>query len=495
MKKTRIAAFLLAALTLIPAVMTSCGSDNTTTTETNAKESSDAVTEAVTEPADALEARKLVDDGVETKDFGGAPFRIVTSDGKTTQYIVEAETGDVVDDAIFRRNSKVSERFNVEFSVIYDSGYSDTSKYVTSLVSAGDDAVELVAMHVVEAGLLTMNDMFQNWYDIPHIDFSRPWWSESTTRDLTYEGVAPLAIGDYVLSAIAGTYCVLYNKTLAGNYDLPNMYEVAKNGKWTFDYVIQTAKDIYFDLNSNGERDLDDLYGYTSDARSNMDAYLWAFNNPVFTRDGDALIYSYKSNKINDIVAKLVSTFTTYEGIQTDFTGGWNFSSTSFSVGQSVFANSTLGQSLWVTSELEDDLGFLPYPKWDEAQAEYYTMVDGSHQALSVPTTAANIDMIGAVTEVLNAESWKLLTPAYYDVALKVKATRDTESVEMMDLIVDSRIFDFGYVYDGWDGPCFILEHLVRDKNTNFESAYAKEEKTITSHYEKVIEYFENFGD
>ena len=94
MNKTRIAAFLLAALTLVPAVMTSCGGDDTTTAETKA--STDAVTAEVTEPADALEARKLVDDGVATKDYNGAPFRIVTSDGKSTQYIVEAETGDVV---------------------------------------------------------------------------------------------------------------------------------------------------------------------------------------------------------------------------------------------------------------------------------------------------------------------------------------------------------------------------------------------------------------
>ena len=89
MKKTRIAAFLLAALTLVPAVMTSCGSDDTTTTDTKADTA--AVTEAETEPLDALDARKLVEDGVETKDFGGAPFRIVTSDNQTGYYWLEAK--------------------------------------------------------------------------------------------------------------------------------------------------------------------------------------------------------------------------------------------------------------------------------------------------------------------------------------------------------------------------------------------------------------------
>jgi hypothetical protein len=493
MKKTRIAAFLLAALTLIPAVMTSCGGDDTTTTDTKA-DGTASVTEAVTEPVDALEARKLVDDEVETKDFGGAPFRIVTCNGHTGLYWLEAETGDVVDDAIFRRNSKVQERFNINMEVIFDDTYAETSKYLTNLISAGDDAVELIAMHVVEGGRIAINDMFLNWNDVPEIDFTKPWWSQSTTRDLSYDGVTLLAIGDFVLSATSGTYCTFYNKTLAENYDLPNMYDVVDEGKWTFDYIVSVAKDIYSDLNTNGEVDAEDLYGYTSCSRSAMDAFLWAFDNPVFRREDDKLVFSYKTAKINDIVAKLVNTFSSYEGIHTDFTG-WNYGISSFAAGRAVFATGHIGASTGAIAELEDDMGFLPYPKWDEAQEEYYTMVDGSHQALAVPTTASKLDMIGAVTEVLNAESWKLVTPAYYDVALKVKATRDMESVTMLDNIVNSRIFDFGYVYDGWEGPCFLLEKLVQQGNTNFESEYAKMEKKVTKRYETVLEYFENYSN
>ena len=135
----------------------------------------------------------------------------------------------------------------------------------------------------------------------------------------------------------------------------------------------------------------------------------------------------------------------------------------------------------------------MPCPKWDEAQEEYHTLVDGSHQALAVPTTVVNTDMVGAVTEVLNAESWKTVIPAYYDVALKVKATRDNESVEMIDMVANSRKFDFGYIYDGWEGASFILSGLISSKDTDFESTYAKKEKAIVKHYEEVIEFFENY--
>ena len=494
MKTTRIAAFLLAALTLVPAVMTSCGGDDQTGTETNnADTASAAVTEAQTDPADPLAARLLVDDGVETVDYDGAPFRIVTSDGQTEYYFIEAETGEVVDDAIFRRNSRIEERFNIDLQITFDKEYWDTSKHITSLVSAGDDAIELAAMHAVECGLLGLQNYFYNWYDIPHINFDQPWWSQSSKEDLSYNGVAPVAIGDFVLSAMASTYCTFFNKTLAENYDLPDIYQVVRDGKWTIDYLVKTTKDIYNDVNGNAQVDSEDFFGFASDTRSNVGAYLWAFDNPIFTRQDDKLVYSYKTEKMNNIVAKLVDTFSNYQGISTDFGASWNYGRDVFAASRAIFAHAMLKHSLTALADMKDDFGFLPYPKWDEAQAEYHTLVDGSHQALAVPTTVVNTDMVGAVTEVLNAESWKTVIPAYYDVALKVKATRDVESVEMIEMVVDSRKFDFGYIYDGWEGPSFLLSDFVAQKNTDFESTYAAKEKAIVKHYESVVEFFENY--
>ena len=63
----------------------------------------------------------------------------------------------------------------------------------------------------------------------------------------------------------------------------------------------------------------------------------------------------------------------------------------------------------------------------------------------------------------------------------------------MIDLVVNSRKFDFGYIYDGWSGPSFILSGLVQGKNSDFESTYASKEKAILNHYDTVIEFFENY--
>ena len=50
--------------------------------------------------------------------------------------------------------------------------------------------------------------------------------------------------------------------------------------------------------------------------------------------------------------------------------------------------------------------------------------------------------------------------PAYYEIALKKKYSYDDESVKVLDMVVDNRVFDFGYVYDGWKGMSFPLTSI-----------------------------------
>lgn len=78
----------------------------------------------------------------------------------------------------------------------------------------------------------------------------------------------------------------------------------------------------------------------------------------------------------------------------------------------------------------------------------------------------------------------------YYDVALKVKGARDEGSIEMLDMIVNSRIFDMGYVYDAWKGCSFVLERLVCENNPNFESYWAANSSAILQYYDDLAEFF-----
>ena len=57
-------------------------------------------------------------------------------------------------------------------------------------------------------------------------------------------------------------------------------------------------------------------------------------------------------------------------------------------------------------------------------------------------------DRVTAFLEAMAAESYRRVTYAYYDTALKVQYARDPVAAEMLDIISEGIVFDFAYVYN-----------------------------------------------
>ena len=137
MKQGKIAALLAALLLLV-----GCGSD-TTSADTDAESQipTDTGTETVieTEPIDPIEARTLQDD-VPELDFGGVPFRTIVQQSCVDDIWVESAIGEVLNDAVFDRNMKIQERFNIVIEAT-PMDYSDISSVIRKAVSAGDDRI------------------------------------------------------------------------------------------------------------------------------------------------------------------------------------------------------------------------------------------------------------------------------------------------------------------------------------------------------------------
>jgi hypothetical protein len=106
-----------------------------------------------------------------------------------------------------------------------------------------------------------------------------------------------------------------------------------------------------------------------------------------------------------------------------------------------------------------------------------------------VPITVKDVENVSIILEALNAETWKQVVPAYYETSLKVKFSRDTESAEMLDLLMDSRVFDFGYMCGDW-GMAFVIQDLVSANSNNSESAYKAKDKVAQKTFSKIIDAY-----
>lgn len=502
MRKKILISLLIAAM--LTSSLVGCG--NGSSTETQGTTSGDTTTTETKKETTAEESRNAIDDGLGSVDFGGSDFIVLGAAASTNPnayfrgfVVADDLTGEIVNDAVYNRNLTINERFNTTIGFeAPGSSYEDTCALIRKSVTAGEsDAFHLISFHVVSNGSLVTQGYYMNWYDIPHIDFSKPWWSDSTVEDLTENGKCFLAVGDAAVSSVSQTYCMIFNKDKLADYDVPNVYDTVREGKWTLDYIQQIADGMARDLNGDGVMDDNDFYGFSSNNASNLDAYLWAFDNMIFQRNGEGnLEFTYYNEKLVNIVEKLYHVFVEDAYVYCPSTSKdaavhvHNVPMEHFKKGGSVFVNALLSQTLTYLSDFDDSYGILPYPKFDEDQAEYKTMVDGNHEAMAIGKNAIDLEYIGTITEALCAESYKQVLPAYYDVCLKSRYADEPDDAEMIQLCVDSRVFDMGYVYDGWSGVSFILEQMIANQSKDIASYYASKEKAATKHYEEVLEMF-----
>ena len=77
--------------------------------------------------------------------------------------------------------------------------------------------------------------------------------------------------------------------------------------------------------------------------------------------------------------------------------------------------------------------GFLPIPKYDEKQKEYYSYVHDQYSVFFIPSTATDLEMTSAVLEMMAYENFKNVLPVYYDLVLKGRYANDPQSRQMLD--------------------------------------------------------------
>ena len=139
------------------------------------------------------------------------------------------------------------------------------------------------------------------------------------------------------------------------------------------------------------------------------------------------------------------------------------------------------------------DFGILPIPKYEEAQDKYYSMVSRYITGLpSIPITLTGekLDEVGLVLEALSAESYYTLIPEYIETSLKTKNSRDAESADMLDIIINNRVFDPMIIYN-FGGFADNFQGLGAANNTDIASFLKSKQKVVDKMIKKTTEALE----
>jgi len=490
--KRAISCLILAALLLSTAACsTSPASDTPPSSDSKPAETS-------AETLSFAEEHAAAKDSLPEANFNGASFAVTLNDfaGCPEGFVAEETTGDVLNDVVYQRNQNVQSRFNVVLEYV-PGAYNKMPKLVQTSVAAGEDYYQLLNQHVNTAVSWVTGEILVDWFELKHVNFDNPWWSDANKTDLSYNGHSFLAAGDYGLTTIGRTYAIYYDKQEAINYQLPDLYTLVYDGKWTFDTMLSFTKDTYRDLNANGTRDtVEDFFGFTTSKGSNIGAFFWAFGEKI-VKDGKVEL---NTSKMTDILAKMLDVCYNYTGTCYDLnyknaSGNTNYIGVEkMAQGTTLFCVGMIESGILYLRDMEHDYGIIPFPKWDEAQKDYTTSVDPGFTAMAIPKSVVNLERAGIMAEALCAETYRTVVAPYYELALKLKGARDPESTAMMDFILSKRVYDFGLVYDGGKGFRSTLQSLVQKNDPNFASYYAANIEPITLYYDELRSVFDNYG-
>lgn len=507
---------VLLALQMILAGFASCAKEEpaetknpeTKTAETGAPETS-AATDAETEapvPADPYADRLNVSDGLPDITYNGKDFRFLIDEKYAYQIYSEDESGVGLDAVIYDRNQRIEDRFDVKISYM-DSLGKESQDVMTSYAQVGEHVAEVCAFEQYMGNTPTVYFCWANWKDIPHLNFDQPWWNKESIENHIINGYCFNIAGDLSLTAMQYTWCLAFNQELmaAWQYPAETLYQLVWDGEWTLDKLIEVTAEHWIDENGDGLSDSGDKFAFgtpintideeTGLVKNNCRTIPWVtcIGERAITvgEDRMSLTATLGTEKIYSALEKLVNYHNSTNGVYAfstdeDFINGKiGIYTAQFDI---FFENS---------SQIDFAAGVLPFPKYDKAQEKYMTTPDYLFTMFGLPITLPQEDyeFVGILMEALNAESWKTVYPAYYEEALKGRYSTDENMAKMIELITDSRMYEYGMTCIQFLAypaklPCMVCYHIT-DNNVDLASTLAQSDREIKYKLADLLMFFD----
>lgn len=502
MLKRILSCLLLSALCLSSVVACAGSGDPSGAKDTTA---APVVTTAPSEttPPETTPAETEPSDGLEDKNMEGFEFSILhcSSDSLNWALVtldVEESNGELINDAIFKRNMTMEERFNMTIKVDEDTHGTVNSQYKT-LVMSGDNPYDIIMQYGIYSlkSLSYQADMSV----IPHINYDAAWWNPNATSEFNIGGKQVAAAGNFSLSYASTANCLLFNKRMYDELNTgENLYDLVRNGKWTVDKFFETATSAIRDVNGDTVIGAGDISGSTGTVKAMNHMLVIGAGLHYLTKDSEGFpVFAGSADE------KLVSFLEKIINLQVNQPAAYvqpnpKDSSTlaiSFESGECLFLNSwpqNIASGKASLRNMKDDFGILPPPKYDEAQEKYYcNMANGEVATLPRTYDPDRLDNIGILLEAMSFYTHHKIIPVYKDVLLDVKVTRDEDSPEMLDYIFDGITYDFAInIWQDNVGNRIFTNEIYIPLNTNIVSTIKTYERLVQMEIKQLRKQIES---
>ncbi len=427
------------AMAALMLALTACGGGSGST------ETTTAPTEATTA---APETNRL--DELGTHDFGGKTF--ILCDGNdypsdTMNIPRDEKTGDVINDAIYDRNSKIAELYNFTFEYLTPSSAGEAAKLLSQSYLAGDHYCDLILSTAADGSTLqslAKQQMLTNLRDVEEISLDEAWWSGLTSDALTLNGRTYFTTGDISPSMYTRPVIIAANLDLAEDYNIGyDYYQLVVDGEWTFEKLYALTK-FTQDLDNDGTLHLThDFFGYCGDSTGrdlSAGGFVIGMGVDLSTVEDGELKVNLATEKAADVIS-LVNSLMPKEKMD----DRRDYINKTFKENRALCIQTYLNTNL---RDFESSFYYLPMPKYDAEQENYRCLQNAWGAAYAAIPADADISFVGPITEALAYESYVNVRPAIYDIVLMQKVARDEKAAELMNIVYASLYLDFNILFN-----------------------------------------------
>lgn len=387
--------------------------------------------------------------------FDGRDMVVATLVDWGADWTYDTYSGDVINDTLYERNAAFEERYDCNLTkfednnvhqIIYNSYMSDSKDF------------DLIYPHPTTGiGLLLESGALADLKTSNILDFSGNGWNQQQIDNYTTNGKLYLAVPDASIHG-QGFGALVYNRDLYNSYGFEvDIHETVMNGEWTAEVLHSILTEVATENDSASK-----TYGLI-DNHSGTYGWIYALGGSILTKNSEG---EFLCGMTQSSIVSLCDAFLKIENGGDYMLVGQAHNAiypnsemwTTFTAGKGLFIRFDVGASSVLLRNLSFDEGYAPLPMSSKTQGGYRVFCGAGFYA--VPSKCQSFEQSCILLEYAAIHGAEKLRPIFFETIINGRLAENPEDSAMLNLLHDSKIFDFGFTLDSSSN---LITHYLRD--------------------------------
>ena len=425
--------------------------------------------------------------------YEGYEYRVLNADDIYSMHakIDPGEAnGETLNDAEYERCRTLEDKMGIKFVETNLGVDSKVAEEATKVVLANEDAYDVIYIPARNMYALSSEGYFNNLLDLDGLQLDKEWWLSSYNDPSIVNGQLWAAANYSQLMIIDSVWAIYYNETIGENLGLETPYQTVKDGKWTLDKMgtyMKAAASLNGDNTFTWDPEGNSIYGLACDHTIHL---IRSCDELTIESENGKLIYTAGSSRYYDVISRIVNVLNESDGS----VYYKRVSATDDQPGHYIYTFEH-ERSLMLTAEIaktnrmrdkDYSFGVLPMPKYDEAQENYIGVPFYGTPCVSIPVTSPDPEKVAVITDALAYLSFKNVWGVFRNVTLEQKNLRNEESIEMLDIIINSIVPSLTTIYSVGSDLEVAVKDIMMTGSDAVSSTLASYESSIKTELEKI---------